>query len=341
MSTETAASRPTTRASRQALRPIALSARLAPSVHNTQPWTFGIEPGRLTIRADRSRQLRVLDPTGRQLLISCGCALLNARVAAAAAGLQTRVARLPDEHDPDLVARLSIGGPDHHPTANERALAALARLVESRRSNRRRFSRDPVPSAVLHALSAAASAEGARLVPVEHESERDLIADLSTRADDAQFHNPAYRAELRAWTTDDPNRVDGVPAIAVPHVDADSGDEIPIRDFDARGTGALPVETRSTRDQCLVLLVTATDEPSAWVRTGEALERVLLEITAHGFAASPLTQVVEVPAAREALRAGLHLNGYPQLLLRVGKAAPTAGTPRRHLADLLVDETHD
>ena len=46
---------------------------------------------------------------------------------------------------------------------------------------------------------------------------------------------------------------------------------------------------------------TATDRID-WLRAGEALERVLLEITRHGFVASPLTQVTEVPYARAGLR---------------------------------------
>lgn len=46
----------------------------APSVHNTQPWRFVIRgDSALEVHADRSRQLAVLDPRGRQLLISCGC----------------------------------------------------------------------------------------------------------------------------------------------------------------------------------------------------------------------------------------------------------------------------
>ena len=70
----------------EALRRAAVRATLAPSVHNTQPWRIVIGPGTLTFHADTSRQLRLLDPTGRQLIISCGCALLNARVSLAADG---------------------------------------------------------------------------------------------------------------------------------------------------------------------------------------------------------------------------------------------------------------
>ena len=45
-----------------ALRRAALRATLAPSVHNTQPWRLRLVPGALELRADRTRQLAVLDP---------------------------------------------------------------------------------------------------------------------------------------------------------------------------------------------------------------------------------------------------------------------------------------
>ena len=46
----------------------------------TQPWHFVIRPDVLELHADNDRQLRALDPTGRQMVLSCGCALFNARV---------------------------------------------------------------------------------------------------------------------------------------------------------------------------------------------------------------------------------------------------------------------
>ena len=73
---------------RTALRRAAVRATLAPSVHNTQPWSLRLtKEGGLDIFADRARQLAVLDPTSRQLTISCGCALLNARVSLAGDGI--------------------------------------------------------------------------------------------------------------------------------------------------------------------------------------------------------------------------------------------------------------
>lgn len=126
--------------------------------------------------------------------------------------------------------------------------------------------------------------------------DRETLARLSQKADELQITNPAYRAELRAWTTNYPTRSDGVRAAVVPHVDGTSGDDVPIRDFDTQGAGWLPAETRSSVRQCLLVLGTAIDSPESWVRAGEALERVWLEITRAGFVASLFTQMVELAA---------------------------------------------
>src|SRR5260370_32487881 len=56
---------------------IATAAR-APSVHNTQPWRFRVGQAAIELYCDQHRKLR-LDPTGREMLISCGAALFGLR----------------------------------------------------------------------------------------------------------------------------------------------------------------------------------------------------------------------------------------------------------------------
>jgi hypothetical protein len=255
-------------------------ATLAPSVHNTQPWQMHLSDGRLGIHADLSRQLPVLDPTSRQLFISCGCALMNARVSLAGDGAGVRVDRFPEPTQGSLVATLRA---TDEPA--DLALAALDPVLEVRQTNRRQFADEQVPEAVEASLEAAAASEGALLYFVREPHERLAVATLSQRADAIENLNPAYRAELRAWTSDDPARRDGVPSLAVPRVDGTAEDDVPIRDFDTRGTGGLPAKTRSSLKQTMVLLCTEEDSPADWVRAGEALERVLLEITRPGLSA--------------------------------------------------------
>jgi hypothetical protein len=317
----------------RALRRAAVRATLAPSVHNTQPWRFHLRDGQLDVYVDRRRQLSVLDATSRQMIVSVGCAVMNARASAAGEGVGLDVRRFPDSQRPDLMASL-VGTGD----PVDDSLAALDNVIELRQTNRRHFAEDEVPNSVVTVLEKAAEAEDSSLFVVREPEQRVVVASLSQHADDIENLNPAYRAELRAWTTDDPARRDGVPEHAVPHVDGSAQDEIPIRDFDTRGTGGLPAGTRSSKDQCLVLLCTAGDKPTDWLRAGEALERILLEITRHGFSASPLTQVTEVPSARAQLRSELGLIAYPHLLLRIGRAHLTPASGRRRLVDVLVEE---
>ncbi|HEX8303376.1 MAG TPA: hypothetical protein VF612_00740 [Jatrophihabitans sp.] len=327
---------PTTTRS-ELLRKAAAQALLAPSVHNTQPWRFVLSADRLDIYADRSRRLPVLDPSGRQLLISCGCALFNARVALASRGFDAVVDRFPDPGQPDLVARIMLSAIPSDRTE----IGALDSFIISRQTNRRRYADEPMPAEVVRLLIDSARAEQATLFPVERMNHRIAVARLSQEADKLENADPAYRAELRAWTSDSPERRDGVSAIVVPHVTGKAYDDIPIRDFDTRGAGSLPAETRSGLDQCLFLLATPADDELSWLRAGEALERVWLEATRQGYVASLFTQPIEIPHVREWLRLELDLTIRPQLLLRVGKAPLTASSRRRALSDLLVDNAGD
>lgn len=325
----------TGRAVATALRHAAIAATQAPSVHNTQPWRLVIAGPTLRVHADMSRRLTVLDTRGRQMMLSLGAAVFNARVALAAAGFVSDVELMPDLRRTTLAARVTarpsvLLGPEH------RALARLAPAIDVRRTNRRPFTDDAVPPALVETCLVAAMLEGARLMNVTRPEHRAAVARLAQWADAIENADPRYRAELRAWCSADPYRLDGVPAFAVRHIDDEPReDEIPLRDFDTLGVGLLPSETHQPRHQCLLLLGTDGDDELSWLLAGQALERIWLEITAAGFTSSPLTQVIEVARCHEQLREELHLSWHPDVVLRVGRAPVTPATRRRLLSDVL------
>jgi nitroreductase len=317
----------------EALRRAADRARLAPSIHNTQPWRFGISPTALELYADEERRLQVIDPLGRQLLLSCGCALLNARASLAADGYQAQVERFPDPSRPDLLARITPSAE----STDQLPLAALDVAIPQRHTNRRQFADEPVPAQLLTTLVDAAITEHANLLVIKSPEQRAVVAELVRDANRIEEADPAYRMELAAWTTDDLRRRDGVPALAVPYGRSRPSNELPIRDFDPRGMGWLPADPESNQNQCLLLLASAANDRVGWLRAGEGLERVLLTATRAAFAVSPFSQIVEVAEINRRLRQELALNVHPQLLLRLGRAPAATAVPRRPLDEMLTE----
>ena len=94
---------------------MAEAARMAPSIHNSQPWIFERRPDGLAVREDLSRGLAVIDPHGRERAISCGAAVLNASIALQAAGYTAAVLDLPRPWRPRTVGRRA-GGDQHRST---------------------------------------------------------------------------------------------------------------------------------------------------------------------------------------------------------------------------------
>jgi hypothetical protein len=140
-------------------------AALAPSSHNTQPWRFVVQGEELRLFADRARALPVVDPDDRALLMSCGAALGQLRVAAAALGEALSVT-LPDRggsYHGDLLATVTALGPVA-PEAD--GLARLAALL-GRRTTRRPFVMEALPQGLALALDAAVAGEGAQLALVQ------------------------------------------------------------------------------------------------------------------------------------------------------------------------------
>jgi hypothetical protein len=316
------------------LRRAAERAVRAPSIHNTQPWTFMISEDALEIHADFDRQLTVLDPRRRQFMISCGCALFHVRVAIEAAGYEPLVRRLADPRRPTLLARVQVGRAGSWPGSR-----ALDRAIDRRRTNRRTLAGGEVPPQLVRTLASAVSAEDATLVHIGRPEDREAVARLAVNANAVEEADPAYLAELAAWTTDDLRRTDGVQAASVPYATSDRVPRAPsaLRRFDLRSMGWLPPD-RGQLDGCLVVLCTDADEPYSWLRAGEALERMWLTLTDKGFWASPVTQVVEVPTANRGLRETLGLTTHPQVVLRVGRAAETVPTRRRRAVDVIVEK---
>src|SRR3954451_8585444 len=103
------------------LRTAVGAATLAPSMHNSQPWSFAIDDSGIDVYADPSRNPSVVDPTGRELHIGCCAATMFARLALRCIGFEVSTTVLPDTGNKEHLARLTVTG-RREPTAQERLL---------------------------------------------------------------------------------------------------------------------------------------------------------------------------------------------------------------------------
>lgn len=317
--------RPATRALAQA----AVAAGRAPSIFNSQPWRWCIADDVAQLRADRERQLNTVDPDGRLLTISCGAALHHARTALAGAGFVAHVDRLPDPCDPDLLARIRVADAGEPQRAEVRLQLAMA----LRHTDRRPFADVEVPPAAARRLTAAAEGEGAHLRVLRPE-EVVTLAAAAVRAAETELMDPRYRSELSAWTGRPAGTRDGIPPDTAAHPEPRP---VPLRNLDPGGLPDVATHDLVDRYACYAVLYTDTDAPVDWLAAGEALSAVLLTATDERLAASPISDVVEVPAARQLLRDLLGGAGYPMVALRVGVPSdgPLATAARRAAAEVV------
>lgn len=309
------------------LQALVQAATLAPSSHNTQPWLFRLEGEVIELLADRTRALPVNDPDDRELTISCGCALLNLRIAAAAAGLQAQVEPWPDAADTDLLARVHLAPGRADPTD-----AALQAAMAERRTYRERFAATAVDPMALHSLVHAVHSEAASLAVLDTTDQRLAAAALVAEGDAMLWANPSWRRELAVWMH--PRRSgDGLtlPALAIPVA------QMVVRTFDMGNGVAAKDRQLADESPVLAVLTTEGDSPRDWLAAGQALQRLLLLGVQLGLQASYLNQPVQVATLRPKLQRLTGCPGYAQLLLRIGSPTQVKpAAPRRPLADVLV-----
>ncbi|GAA4488496.1 hypothetical protein GCM10023094_48470 [Rhodococcus olei] len=294
----------------------------APSVHNSQPWHWTYSNGRLDLHTERARLLPAADPTGRQLVISCGAALHHLGTALTALRWATDVERFPDGLHSGHLATVRFHR-DAHPVSHDFDLLAA---IRHRYSDRRPFG----PLGAQHRLPAAlpelvrGREVQATVLPADA---RPALAAATLLTASARRYDSGYQAELHWWAGH------SIPSGGIPPEALATAENLARVDI-GRGfpagvdDGSVEEMDRST----VIVLSTDSDHRPDWLRVGETLSLVLLEATVDGLGTCPLTHVTELRQSRDLVRELVPEGGFPQVLIRVGvtTGGPTPRqTPRR------------
>jgi nitroreductase len=272
------------------------AAILAANAHDTQPWRFAVTADRIDLFADRSRTIGAVDPLGRELELSLGCALENLALAAAPNGYTASVELVPDVADRDHVARVELA-------ADAAAVSPLFEAIPRRHTDRGAY--DPntaIERGVLDELSALAEDDTASLLWLDADPAKARFGDLTVRATEALIADSDQSRDDFAWYRQDwaeiQRRKDGITldTAGLPELMRLAVRVLPPSDRTTMQRGWVD----ATRDRHVATaaafgLITVRDRADLAQRltAGRFFQRVHLAATARGLALQPLNQVLE------------------------------------------------
>jgi hypothetical protein len=225
-----------------------------------------------------------------------------------------------DPDSPGLVARVGISGRKDPTRVEEDRYSAIFR----RRSYRAPFSLQPVHPSTLRSLAHATPTPGAQVRVIDRRKESAALADLLGYAAAVLHDDRAYQRELTAWAPQFPQqpvRPSTVPWAGLVREDTRLADRITL--------------TERLMTERLLVILTSDDTRRDHFLAGSAMQQIWLSAITRELVASVLTQPLHLHEVRAGLIERLELNGYPQLILRLGypsTALPAMVRARNHYA---------
>jgi hypothetical protein len=307
---------------------------LAPSGPNTQPWELSIKDSEISVIADFSRSLPLLDPTHRTLYLSHGCLLTNTLVAAEHFGFGYDLKCLPDGISGERTATIQFAKKVTDPRFPD-----LFQEITKRHTNRKPFENRSIEPEKLKRLKDCIDRDGFRLNIISDSNGKSDLADVLARSQKIQLGNKEMRKELAKWIR--PNNSDlkdGLPGYSFGYSDFESylGSFI-FGTFDMSSSRAR-IETANIKASPAVSVLSSdSDDKLTWLRAGMLFETSFLMATKLGVRYELFSQPIAIPELRHEMAEMLNVK-YPQLLIRMGYAEPSEHTPRRPIEEVLVPQ---
>jgi hypothetical protein len=304
-------------------------ASLAPSSHNSQPWTVRVvDPGHWVIGSEEKHWLPAVDPENRELLLSIGAFLENLVIAAGTFGYQVEmevIARNPKDREiADL--RLKKGKAESFPLEK----------IRKRRTVRANFLREEIKAEDLKYVTrddfrpflAMPQSGGNSFYFPQNSSQGKFLREGTIEANRKQaFRDPAQEelADWIRWSKRD----------AEAHRNGLTPESMDIRGFAGwyvrNFYDRQSVTTKSFREQTVDLAAKQAKSGAGWLvitspdsriptllEYGRVFENMLLKIRERMIAVHPMTQMLEEEPWKKQAAKELGLTGEVQWILRIG-----------------------
>ncbi len=274
----------------------------APSGDNAQPWKFSIssedrEPA-VSLFIDPSADNSFFNVRQIATIISCGAAIENICISSSDLGIEPKVDYLPDSGQENLMARIFFSRADILPDS-------LAAGVWSRCTNRRPFSRHPVPGWVHDdLLSRIKSLQGANLHMLTARNDIKTMSRLVYLADRIRTEHKGlhehFSSMIRFSRNEAEKTRDGLP---LKNLEAGVSGEVFLRItrpwpvmniFNKMGMGRMVAmhSAQGILSSGAVGLVSVTGmNTKDFLLGGQALQRIWLTLEYNGLQMQPMTAI--------------------------------------------------
>lgn len=303
----------------------------APSAHNTQPWKVALRGNALDIYIDWDRHLLVSDPTERQTHVSVGCAIETAVVAGAGHALDAEVEYFPEGQGLNKpVARIAF-------TRMREARRNLFNAIIDRRTNRHIFDGEKLTEKEKRVLPTLKSKF---VIALEDQVSKEVIANASAEGTEKTLSKSDFKNELSHWVRNSwTGQHDGMPGYAMGMPAAVSFiAPLLVRIAPIHTQEAPKVKQQVLTASTVAVIASPHDTKEEWMESGRILQRLWLEATAAGLAASPVTAAIEAGGGtRKAIKDATKSSLLPQAILRIGHNSDALrASPRRTIEEILL-----
>lgn len=310
---------------------IVRSAVKAPSGHNTQPWLFAREEDGISIAPDYSRSLPIADPDHRELFISLGCAAETAKIAARFYGYNA-------ELHPDLLENQNkikiILSKNDHPEQPE-----LFPFINVRQTTRNLYSDRLISDEALGNFKQIDLEHGVDVAFFAGQEKIQSIQPYIILANSIQMNNPDFRNELIQWMRFSEKEAmqsgDGLftACSGIPSMGRRIGSFV-IRNFVTTKSEEKRLLEQMSSTPLLAIFTSQNNAYADWVKIGMVFQRFALVATRLGLCHSYLNLPCQIPKVRDKMMTELGLDGFPQLIIRLGYSKNMQYSFRRRIHDV-------
>jgi hypothetical protein len=252
----------------QSINDILSIARLAPSVHNTQPWRVRVEPNELRIMLARERALNHGDPTGREIYLSLGIFTEACLISLRHNGF--------NPSEPKFVGDevfIKTG-----PKTDDQSESQAVQAIQRRYTDRTIYKSMAVSERTLKAINSCWRSSRIEVRAINDSQIIESVAGFTRQALLLAFSNPSFRKELTEYFVDNKKIPYGIPlsALGTNPIKARLAKRL-ISSGINRGQEAKAEYQRWHSASGLIFILAEGDSKSYWLESGRAYLRASLE----------------------------------------------------------------